>query len=381
MLGWEKLTTPKTEDEVMAEFLLPTLQRLGFPVTSWQNGDPTLTELRAFATAYAYMTQMLAEYTVNRHNETASGDYLKRISRSEFDNTPKESVATRRLINCTLAAGEASFTPGIGELVVAWNADTSLTYRSVESKQITAGATVSILCECEIPGEIGNSPSIGEITELVTTYAGLTCVDTATSVSGTEEEDPDVLRNRNKSKWATLSLENTVEAISNVVTTAVTGVTFVKIDDTNPRGAGTVDIHCSGSAAVSGTDDVLAAQAAARARYFNPDPRIQAFAATAQTFNPTGAVLCDPSIGITQTRANVEAALLALVRSSPIGGRSYTNGSSHVLLFSDYIDAVKDAAGVVGFTTAMTGNIAIGTFSKLVPPSAWALTYATTLVT
>ncbi len=316
-----------------------------------------------------------------RHVATATGEFLTRASKSDFDNDRKVAVAARRMISFTMDTGEASTDVPAGELVVAYVNDLSITYRSIATTTLVPGATVAVLCECERAGMVGNVAS-GTLTEMIATYPGVSCVDTATVRLGVDEESDAKLFARDTSKWAALSYENTVEAITYLITTKVPNITAVKIDDLNPHGAGTVDIYCAGDNATAGESDVTAALAVARARYFDPDPRIQVYAAPTQTLTASGTVLCDSTVGTVATRANVEAALLNMLKELPIGGRTYLNGPSRILAFDDIIEAIRSAKGVVSVTlTAPTANVSIGEFSKLIAPASWGLTYTSTTVT
>lgn len=377
MLTYEEITTPITRDEAL-QSLLDFLEAEEFPVTSWQSGDPVLTILMAIAERDSLTSLHRATMAINRHNATATGGWLKRIAVSDYDNTPGIAVPTRFPVRFSLVAEETAITPAIGDLVVATD-DGERTYRSIESKTIPSGGYADIACEAEVAGAAGNVP-LNTITTMVISYAGVTCTNpTAPTQYGADEEDPEALRSRNRLKWASLSFENTKDAVASAIRSAVPTIVSVAVDDLNPEGPGTVNIYCATALGIPGFDELVAAQNAARARYFNPSPRIQV-TSLSQTWGPTGAILCNPTIGTAQTQINVEAALATLLGALPIGGRSYTGGPSHVLLLDEVVRAIRATIGAVAFTPGETTNYTIGSWAKLVKPATYAFTYANTTV-
>lgn len=381
MLSYTDLTTTMTRDEVLAA-LLVDLGELGFTVTSWQSGDPVYTLLKAFSELYSRSTEHIATVAQARHVATAVGEFLTRASESDFDNTRQKAIAAERTISFTTAAGESSETVAIGEMVVAYADDMSLTYRNTAAFTLTAGATVTTTCRCDIAGKIGNTPGIGEITEMISTYPGVTCVDIAKVTVGLDEESDADLLARNLAKWPSLSVENTNAAIEGIIKTGVAGIKDVKVDDSNPRGAGTVDIYCAGALARCTSSEALAARDLIRPRFFNSTDRIRVLQSLEETLSIEAEVLCETAVGATTTKANVEAAIAALLTALPIGGRTYSGGSSNVLTLDDIYQAIRSATGVVQVTlTTPTDDVSIGQFAKLKPTNGWpGITYATTTV-
>jgi hypothetical protein len=218
---------------------------------------------------------------------------------------------------------------------------------------------------------------------MVSTYAGVTCTNLgAATRRGADEESIEAMRLRNRQKWASLSIENVKSGVEYLIKSGVQNITSVAVDDTNPHGAGTVDIYCSGAITASGPDDLAAAETVVYARFFNPDPRIQLLPAWETLCPIEGTILYNSSVGQASVQASVEDALEDLLADTPIGGRTYQSGSqyTHVLLRDDVIDALKDIPGVDAVSLSGTGNYQIPNFHKMVPPPVWNFIYYPTSV-
>lgn len=377
-LSFAELQERITEDDA-EELILSELDAQGFTATSWQSGDPNVTIVKAIAKLEAHYSQLQAFYALNRFNGTATDrDLMAEISQSDFDNTPNEAQTARYTVRFSLVVGMPAETLTANVDSVS-TADGSKTFTLKETGTVNAGSYVDIIVEADQAGTAGNVGN-GTITNLVTTHAGVTCSNIGIVRQGTDEESIEAMRLRNRQKWATLSVENTNDAIEYLIKTGVSEITSVVIDDSNPRGAGTVDIYCAAALDGASPEAIVAANQIARARYFNADPRIGCIAATTSYATITGTILYDPTIGSSQTQANVESALEDLLSDLPIGGRSYQNGDANVLLRDDVIEALKAATGVVAVSLSGSGNYAVGEFAKLVPPDPWTFTYTATSV-
>lgn len=379
-LTFAELTTPLTLDQC-EQFILDRLNELEFTVTSWSPDDPVVTLIKAFAARDQRLSQMVAFYTLNRFNRTATNtEIVTEISRSDFDNTRSAAVATQYNLRLTLAPGQPPITFTIGSFVASTE-DGLKTYRNIEAKTLTSVAPITLLCEAEVAGAVGNA-GLNTVTNVVTSYAGVTVTnDTAPIRSGVDPESNAAIQLRNRQKWATLSIENTNAAIEYLIKTQVPEIVSVAINDLNPRGPGTVDMYVAGPLATASPAAVASALLVARARYFDANPRIQVVAAPVGTFIPGGVLLYNPTIGEAKTLENVDAALRALLTALPVGGRSYQSGDSNVLLRDDVIDTVKEANGVISFIPSGSGNYAVGSWTKLIPPVSWSFTLTPTTVT
>src|SRR5690606_5098552 len=221
------------------------------------------------------------------------------------------------------------------------------------------------------------------------------------------------LKARNASKVATRALEPIRDTIENLALEAAPAVTAVGIDDENPRGAGTFDVYLAGDLAtatqedvdavqapldarVSGDlatatqEDVDAVQAALDARVFGDtsgDPNTRpgyAVAATPLALDITATVYYSPAFEAAAVQAGVEAALLAFVRSIPLGGFDYSSALEDVVPVTEIAAAIKNATvnGQQGAVRAVviatpSADVEPDPFEKVIPGT-WTLTFTPT---
>ena len=378
-LSVAQLRTPLTEDEAL-EQLLSILDGSGFQVTAWTDGSVQLTMLRAFAALYAVLTTYVATLVSWGFNELAEDDGLTHFSRSHYVNERGGLVAARHEVKFTCQAGSGPYT-GIAanSLVVS---DGVSYFWNTSTVAIADGTTTTIEVECQAPGSLGNAAP-NTITRMTSSFAGVTCNNPAIAGStqsytrlGTDTESNEALRRRNSSKWATLSAENTSSSIENIATATVEAITKVAVDDSNPRGAGTVDIYIAGDESTAGTSDVTAVQTAVRARFFNSDPRIIVYAATEYELPISGTVTFDASYTSTEVQSFVEAALLELIIATQIS-KSFGLPNGRLQL-SDIYEAIEGATGVISSVISIgttVGYITIPDWQLAVKPTTWPLSY------
>lgn len=378
-LSFEELKTSITPDNAET-LILDYLESQGFTATSWASDDPITTMVKAYADLDSRRSVAQAYFALNRFNGTATDrDIMAEIARSDFDNEVNPAVTAKHVMRFSLVSTSAPVVLSVGSVQVS-TSDGLTTFSLIVGGTVPTGSYIDLTVEADIAGSAGNA-GLNTITNMVTSFAGVSCTNPFPPTQvGQNEESIEAIRLRNRQKWATLSIENTNTAIQYLIKTLVPTITSVSIDDQNPRGAGTVDIYCAADLAVSGPGDVAAAQVVARARFFNADPRIQAFPATPVNATFGGDILYSQTIGVALVQASVELALSDLLTATPIGGRSYQNGGLNVLLMDEVVDVVRSAEGVISFTPSTLSNIYIGAHRKLIPPVVWAIDYAPTLV-
>lgn len=391
MLDWEDFRVI-THEEARAE-LLETLEGAGFQGTSWQEGDPALFGVELGAALMARLSAYAVFLRDNALNDTAKREGLTRLSRSRFGNERNPALATQRKLTLTCAAGEGPHTIGLGDLV-ATDAD-GHTFRNIEGLDIVypitlaSGGTVTLLFEAEIAGAAHNVAN-GNVNALVTTLAGVTISADVLYRAGQDEESDERLRARNASKVATRALEPIRDTIENLALEAAPAVTAVGIDDGNPRGAGTFDVYLAGDLATATQEDVDAVQAALDARVFGDtsgDPNTRpgyAVAATPLALDITATVYYSPAFEAAAVQAGVEAALLAFVRSIPLGGFDYSSALEDVVPVTEIAAAIKNATvnGQQGAVRAVviatpSADVEPDPFEKVIPGT-WTLTFTPT---
>jgi len=365
MLSLSQLSTPVTEEEALAT-LLQDLSDLGFSATSWQEGSVQRTLCQAFARKYAAATQWVAALALGLFNETATGDFLTHLSASVYANTRTPATAAQHQIRHTLAPSEGPHTITVGQLVAT---DGTLTFRNIAGGTLNAGTSpLTLLYEAEVPGADGNVAT-GTITTLQTTLSGVTITnpDTAPYQAGTDEESDEKLRVRNNTQWGLLAIDMPAAGYQNVVLD-VPGVGRAKVDDSNPRGPGTVDIYIAAADGVAGAGDVTDAQTLIDTRH-SVTADVLVMLAPSVAYNLVGTVYYRAAY--TSAPTLIDEAVEAYVNTLPIQGVQLTQD-----LYGIPIDAVmaviRAVPGVTNVDITSPGdgvlapfNIAIANVSGL----------------
>lgn len=383
MLTFAQLTTPVTQDQALST-LVDWLAAAGFNSRSWQSGSTQLTFLTAFARGYSKVTEMVSTLAKAGFNETAEGEWATRFARSNYDNERVPASTTRHLMQFACSSNAGPYPQAAGKIVVS---DGTRTYRLVNDDTypivtIPSGGSVSMVCEAEVAGAAGNVAP-GTITRMITTFVGVDCTNTSILKAGTDEEQTTRLRERNRTKWANLSIEVTADGCRYLALSASAEVQKTYIEDTNPRGAGTVDVYVFGYDRPVSPDGVTLVQLALDKRFvgnIQPNGSRRALAISAPEYDliTGGTIYCQPG----QTAAAqvaVEAALLELVRQAPLSGFDYTPGATNVLARNDIIQAIEGAAGVrLSVLTTPAADLTIPDHAGIVPPEDWGFAYVET---
>ncbi len=391
-LSYAQLTTPVTRDAAAAD-LIALLDSVGFKATSWQTTSIPFGFVMIGAHLYSKGSEFVAFIAPQAYLGQALGESLTRLAASFFQRTRTDSIPTQIRETFTTATGEGPHTNiDIGDVVV--QDDEGHTYRNVAGLAVvyptsfTSAAPVTLLMEAEVAGSDSNVAD-DTVTELVTTYSGVTCTNDADPVTGTsivqvgaDQQSDDTLTEACETQWGKLTIQTVKAGTINVLLDAAPGIAKVKVDDGNPRGAGTLDAYIAGEAAVSGGSDVTAAQAALDTRFFGntgSPPRCRALAATGVPLDPTGTVYYDAGFSESDVKSAVQAAILAFVKATPLGGWDYTPGPASTVREDDVSDVIKTVK--IGGTNAVKtvdltmGDLSVGAFSVVTPPAMDALTY------
>lgn len=356
------------------------LSAVGFAATSWQEGSVPLGCVELTAEVWSQLSKVAVFLKRMGMNDTSEGDALTQYSSSQYDNDRNRAVAAQRTIALTCSATEGPHTINVGDVVI--DHPDGPTYRNVEDGvnvyplTITSGGSLTgLVFEAEIAGTAANKAS-GTVTGIVTTLAGVTVTGDAILRDGTDSEEDDRLKLRNKTKWSLLTrFELIKEAVQNIVLGAAVGITIVEVDATNPRGAGTFDVYIAGDVSTAGTDDVTAAQTTLD-RYVMgsnaPVKRGLVIAAPEQPLNITGTVYFRGSFSPATLLTETTNALLDFIKTIPLGGFDFSPGPSQVVPFNDITDVIRDvtvAGQVVKKTVVLSSpaaDVAVASFSKVV---------------
>jgi len=326
--------------------LLTLLDSVGFAATSWQEGSIALGCVEVSAEIWSQGSKYAVFLKNYGLNATSTGDGLTRFSDSHYDNQRALAVSAQRRITLACAVGEGPHSISLGSVVIS-NAG-GYTVRNVAGLSViypatlSSGAPLELLFEAEVGGAASNSGA-GTYTSLVTTLAGVTVTQDLSYVVGVDEESDARLQARNRTKWATLSqFEIIADAVENIALNASTGVAKVKGNYANPRGAGTFDVHIAGESTIAGGADVTAVQAAFNLRVFGATSCI-VYASPAAPLSLVGNVYYDSNFTAAQAQASVEAAMLAFIKATPLGGYSFAPGPTNIVAKNDIEAAIKGA--------------------------------------
>lgn len=356
-LSYAQIDAGTTEAEAEAE-IIQRLSELGFASKGWQSGSVQLT-IGVKIPAWIYSKWSVFAQTILRgmHNETATGEFLTRFSKSQYDNTRKPAIAAQYTVRHTTASGEGPHSVAIGDLIAT---DGISVYRNIEGGTLTSAATVDLVYECEIPGSDGNTND-GAIVTLTTPLAGVTITNPAPSqvIAGADEEQDPELVVRNTTRWGTLSINQTGDGWRNVAL-SVTGVGRSAVDDTNPRGPYTLDLYIAGATSAAGSGLAAAVQALVDERKSPTDDIVTLDA-------PSTAVVVSGNYyyqtGKTGVPAAVQSAIEAYVNASPIGGYQLTSSLKGIDR-AGITGAIRSVSGVTNVDlTAPTSDIILPSFN------------------
>lgn len=389
-LLWEDVVEITQEDAEQG--LLTSLDEAGLTTTSWQpfSFAPIVVEIGGeFRVEMSKVAVFLKKSFMS---ETATGQALTELSRSFYANVRESAVEAQHLITLACAAGAGPHSIDLGELTFV-DPVSGETFRNVAGNNIaypynlTAGTSVTLLCEAEIAGTDGNTASAQSAAdvkfELQTTMAGVSITSHTLERSGLEEETDARLNERNQLKWSLLSelgvIDEGVQAIALKVAPAVTSVA---VDSSNPRGVGTFDVYCAGLDATASDDDVSAVQIGVDLKTMgrNNTPKTAlVYPAPEVLLDITGNIYIS---GVTPTTVAtaVEDALIEFVRSIPPGGFKYTPGPSNVVAKNDIESVIRQAvleAGATKVTVSLSipvSDLAVTFYGKVIRGT-WNLSY------
>ncbi len=261
----EDLINADTEDERL-EFLLTQLAAAGFPTTSWGNLSPTLALQRVVALGLADNVELVATLAragvLDLLAEPGLEGWLDLVlpGRYGIARTPAAFGLVRARLTRTAASG-----PDVIAANQLWlvkdGSSPARRYNNTAGGTLgnVVGNTLDLTFLAENAGTAHNL-TLGTPVSLNTPLPGVSVALLEASAgsgspmvaSGTDQETPAAAVARAKSRWATIGLQKTADAWSflakNAEATGTTEVTKVLVDDTNPRGAGTLDLYLAGSA-------------------------------------------------------------------------------------------------------------------------------------
>lgn len=375
-----QLITPVTKDQALAWYIAE-LAALGFSSTSWQSGSVQRTIFEVISKKDAAYTETIATLAEAGFNETSSGGWLTLLSASHYQNERNAEKKTEGLCKLTASAVAGPYTISVGQLVAADTVN-GYTYRNIVGGVLPMGGTLDLTFQAETGGA-ARDVAPNTITVLQTPLAGVTINNpipsgetTWITQNGADVESDTALRERNRSKWATLSVARPALAYEYFAREANAAVTRAKADDQNPRGPGTIDVYIAGASGELSSVVVDEVQA-----YFDGDIDGISRAALGADLLVASALRRDVTLAATiyilaaynttATQQSILAALEDYFESVPIGGTKLTAGGTGYVMFGELFKAILTVTGVrnVAFTsplgdTALAKNeVPVGAFS------------------
>lgn len=324
-----ELIDPDTEDE-RVDYLVTELAHApeGYPTTNWTSGAPSITLIRTFAKGLADGVGLVAEIAKGGFLELASKAWLPLLTQSWFSTAPYPATFAVVRVRLTCAAGFGPAPIAANQLWLG-KVGTTQRYNSTNAGTVTVpdNGTLDLDIQAEFTGSVYNV-ALGTALELLTPLPGVTAAPLETTVgsgtamvtAGADEEPNALVISRARAKWATVGIQKVADAYLYLVT-HVPGVTTVRkvyLDDTNPRGPGTLDLWLAGDAGPLTPTDEAAVAAYVEARR-SPSADVQTRSADARVVDVAAVVFYYARY----TGALTEAAdrLTRAINELPIGAR------------------------------------------------------------
>jgi len=363
-----QLRTPITRAQALQQ-LLDEAQALGFNSSSWGSGSVQRTMLDIVAEVWSQLSLSVDGLSRAVFNDTSDGDALTEFSDSHYDNQRVVQIRTIGLVDCIGAAVGPPHVIAIGQLVVADDVN-GFTYRNTTAGTIPVSGTLTLSFQAEVAGVLRNVPN-AQITTLNTPLTGVTVNNpdpgsgTWITTQGVDEEADVTLQTRNSSKWGLLNITVPEDGYINLALGADTDVTRASVDDSNPRGAGTVDVYIARATAVAtgpettpGTDAATVLAAFNTRRAVTADASAVAAAAVAQALTAT--IHVTTALLDAAKEAEIEAAASAYINGLDIGGTILPPATAGAMIFSELVGAVTAIEGVQSVVFAVpTANVPI----------------------
>lgn len=256
------------DDEAALSFLLTQLSAVGFPVANWASGGMMYSILRVLAKGLSNVMDGVSKIAAGGLLDLAEGPWLTLLAHHQFDIDRFLATFAEGTVTLTVASGAGPYTLTPGASII-YETNKKLRYFSSNPSDVTlpAGPSTTIVpYKAESPGSAYNAAlgtGIGFVTPLPGVTASFTdtqSIGTWLTTQGTDDESDVSVRARCRSKWATIGLQKPADAyLYLAMNTPGVSVqpTKVKVDNTNPRGPGTLDVWIAGPAGPLSTSDEI----------------------------------------------------------------------------------------------------------------------------
>jgi uncharacterized phage protein gp47/JayE len=322
------LQTQQSKEDVRS-ILVQLLEDVAFPVDAWQDESLARAYLETASALGSIMSERVAYLSRQGFLSSAEAEFLTALVLSHYDELRNPAVASVFPVSA-INAGGTTHGPAAGAIIV--RSSDGQTFTNVAAATISASTTTIVSFQAQQPGSAGNIEA--QTLTLVTPLAGVTMsfLGSFTTAGADAESDPK-LRERARTKWATLRVEKVREGVLNLARNAAASIDSLAIDDDNPRGPGTVDVYLAAENATAGGSDVLAAQAAFDDAFFgngSSTPLVKALAALTVSQAALATVYVrGAAADLVQTA--LQTAWTEFLGSIPVGGFDLSPGPVNVI--------------------------------------------------
>lgn len=248
--------------QVIYDKALEVARRLGLPVDTWTEGDPTRSTYHVLAEILEQLELVASEFFKAGFLTNATGDWLALLAYEVFGVTRQEATyATSTVVLRNTGAGAYPIDAGD---VVLRSSLSGKTYRNTTTGTIPAqvGVTPGTLSIDVVADEAGSDSSAGanEIDEMVTVFLGVEAY-TSTTAIGLDIEPEDALKQRCKNTRASVTAAGPAAAYVAVATNPdlTTAINVTKASVVADATDGTVTVYVAGpSGTVIEADRALA---------------------------------------------------------------------------------------------------------------------------
>lgn len=366
------LLNPKSRATIYAD-LLTELAARGW-VRSWHSGSigRTLFELVAFG------LEELHEVT----GQITRGGLLDLAAQLE-DRTWLDLLAEgfyrlpRNLPTFARVAARLVAAPGVGPISISpgqytvVNVATGLTYTLDSAGEVPLGGSLAVELVAQNPGAAFNIGGVVAMMQLQNPPAGLSAElrdlggGTAMLSPGSDTESNEQLARRCRLRWATLAVADPRDKLRAWAFEADARITSAGVDDTNPRGPGTVNVWLGGDSGPAVSPAVTVANTLIQQRRALPsDIQVEAALAAAVSVTATvfargrtsGDVLADVTSRLQALQARLSVGE-TLYRAQLIEELMAPVGVYNVTLSSPVADTVCGVSEIATLTNAITVTI------------------------
>lgn len=352
--------------------LVGILTGLGFPTASWGPNSVPRALLEVASVCVEYGSNYAATIADFGFLATSWGAGLTEFAGSHYSLTRIAATRGKYSFTLTTAAGSGPYTIAAGALVVT---DGKVTARNDAAVTLTSSAPVAVACTSDVIGTTG-ALSISPLPTLGTPLAGVTITAASQTTAPQDEETDTALRQRCQTRWADLSIETTDDGVISCIRNSGTGsIQRVKVDSTNPRGAGTVDVYCATSIGAPGGTELTAARTALDERVMgtvggSSSYQWQVVGASPVTITWAWTVYLTPGAAADTVKAAVEAAIGSYVNALDIGGMTLDNGVTRFVPRNKLIALIQSVPGVSHVVlTDPSGDVSLTSSQVAVPGS------------